>query len=314
MPRYAPVDASQSPRFVGVRTFMRLPHVTDLTDVDVAILGIPFDTGATFRAGARFGPTAVREASALLRPYNPAQAISIFDRISVVDAGDVVVAPGFIEDSYGRIEAHLRPILEAGVTPIAIGGDHSITLAELRAVAAVHGPVGLVQYDSHADTWDQYFGHRYTHGTPIRRAIEEGLIAPERSIQVGLRGSLYGAEDYALSTDLDLQIVPALEVRERGLADVAAQVRERLGSGPVFVTFDIDFLDPAYAPGTGTPEIGGFTTYEGQFFLRALHGVRIVAADVVEVLPAYDHGGITALAGAGMAYELLSLLAHRAGA
>lgn len=314
MPRYQPVDASQSPRFVGVRTFMRLPHVTDLADVDVAILGIPFDTGATFRAGARFGPTAVRDASALLRPYNPAQSIAIFDRLSVVDAGDVVVAPGFIEDSYGRIEAHLRPILEAGVTPIALGGDHSITLAELRAVAAVYGPVGLVQYDSHADTWDQYFGHRYTHGTPIRRAVEEGLIAPERSIQVGLRGSLYAADDYALSTDLDLEIVTALEVRERGLASVAAQVRERLGSGPVFVTFDIDFLDPAYAPGTGTPEIGGFTTYEGQYFLRALRGVHIVAADVVEVLPSYDSGGVTALAGAGMAYELLSLLAHRADA
>jgi agmatinase len=305
------MDATQSPRFVGVRSFMRLPQVAELTDVDVAIVGIPFDTGATFRVGARFGPSAVRDASALLRPYNPAQDVDIFERISVVDAGDIVVAPGFIEDSYARIEAHLRPILEAGVTTIAIGGDHSITLAELRAVAAVHGPVGLVQYDSHADTWDQYFGHRYTHGTPIRRAVEEGLIAPDRSIQVGLRGGLYGPEDYALSTDLDLQIVPAVEVRERGLADVATQVRERLGRGPVFVTFDIDFLDPAYAPGTGTPEIGGFTTYEGQFLLRALHGAHIVAADVVEVLPSYDHGGITAMAGAGMAYELLSLLAHR---
>ncbi len=310
MPRYGPVDASISPRFVGVRTFMRVPYVVDLEDVDVAVIGIPFDTGATYRVGARFGPAAVREASALLRPYNPSQDIAIFEHISVVDGGDVVVAPGFIEDTYERVEAHLKPMLQAGVTPLVIGGDHSITLAELRAVAAVHGPVGLVQYDSHADTWDQYFGHRYTHGTPIRRAIEEGLIAPERSIQVGLRGSLYGAEDYALSTDLDLQIVPAIEVRERGLPAVAAQVRERLGSGPCFVTFDIDFLDPAYAPGTGTPEIGGFTTYEGQYLLRALHGVHIVAADVVEVLPSYDHGGITALAGAGMAYELLSLFAH----
>jgi agmatinase len=246
----------------------------------------------------------------LLRPYNPAQEIAIFDRLSVVDAGDVVVAPGFIEDSYGRIERHLRPILEAGVTPLAIGGDHSITLAELRAIAAVHGPVGLVQYDSHADTWDQYYGHRYTHGTPIRRAIEEGLIAPERSIQVGLRGGLYGPEDYRLSTDLNLQIVPATEVRERGLSSVAMHIRERLAGGPSFVTFDIDFLDPAYAPGTGTPEVGGFTTYEAQYFLRALHGVHIVAADVVEVLPAYDHGQITALAGASMAYELLSLLAR----
>ncbi|HWE61330.1 MAG TPA: arginase family protein, partial [Chloroflexota bacterium] len=234
-PRYGPVDGSQSPRFVGIRTFMRLPHVTDLTDVDVAILGVPFDTGATFRVGARFGPAAVREASVLLRPYNPAQDIAIFDRLSVVDAGDVVIAPGFIEDSYARIEAHLHPILEAGVTPLVLGGDHSITLAELRAVAAVHGPIGLVQFDSHADTWDQYFGHRYTHGTPIRRAVEEGLIAPERSIQVGLRGGLYGPEDYRLSTDLDLQIVPATEVRERGVASVAAQIRERLTGGPCFV-------------------------------------------------------------------------------
>jgi agmatinase len=304
------VDASQSPRFVGVRTFMRLPYVTELADVDVAILGIPFDTGATFRVGARFGPTAVREASALLRPYNPAGEIAIFERLSVVDSGDVVVAPGFIEDSYARIEAHLRPVLAAGVSPLVIGGDHSITLAELRAVASIYGPIGLVQYDSHSDTWDQYFGHRYTHGTPIRRAVEEGLIDTARSIQVGLRGSLYAPEDYALSTDLGLAIVPALEVRERGLPSVAAQVRERLGSGPVFVTFDIDFLDPAYAPGTGTPEIGGFTTYEAQYLLRALHGTRIVASDVVEVLPAYDTGGVTALAGAGMAYEILSLLAR----
>jgi agmatinase len=310
MPRYGPVDATQSPRFVGIRTFMRLPQVTDLQDVDVAIVGVPFDTGATFRVGARFGPAAVRDASILLRPYNPAQEIAIFERLSVVDAGDVVIAPGFIEDSYERIAAGITAILDAGVIPLAIGGDHSITLAELRAVAAKHGPVGLIQYDSHADTWDQYFGHRYTHGTPFRRAVEEGLIAPERSIQVGLRGGLYAPDDYALSTDLDFQIVTALEVRERGLADVAAQIRERAGSGPTFVTFDIDFLDPAYAPGTGTPEIGGFTTYEGQFFLRALRGVHIVAADVVEVLPAFDPAGITALAGAGMLYEILSVLAH----
>jgi agmatinase len=310
MPRYGPVDASQSPRFVGIRTFMRLPQVTDLADVDVAIIGVPFDTGATFRVGARFGPAAVRDASILLRPYNPAQEIAIFERLSVVDAGDVVVAPGFIEDSYDRIAAGITAILDAGVIPLAIGGDHSITLAELRAVAAKHGPVGLIQYDSHADTWDQYFGHRYTHGTPFRRAVEEGLIAPERSIQVGLRGGLYAPDDYALSTDLDFQIVTALEVRERGLPDVAAQIRERAGSGPAFVTFDIDFLDPAYAPGTGTPEIGGFTTYEGQFFLRALRGVNIVAADLVEVLPSFDPSGVTALAGAGMLYELLSVLGH----
>lgn len=312
MPRYGPVDASVSPRFVGVRTFLRLPFVTTWADVDVAVLGIPFDTGATFRVGARFGPAGVREASLLLRPYNAAQEVAIFERISVVDGGDLLVAPGFIEDSYERIAAQLKSVLDAGVTPLVIGGDHSITLAELRAVAAMHGPVGLVQYDSHADTWDQYFGHRYTHGTPIRRAVEEGLIDPQRSIQVGLRGSLYDAADYTLSTELGIQIVPALEVRERGLSAVATQVRTRLGDAPCFVTFDIDFLDPAYAPGTGTPEIGGFTTYEAQYLLRALHGARIVAADVVEVLPAYDHGQITALAGAGMLYELLSLLARRA--
>lgn len=311
MPRYQPMDASVSPRFVGIRTFMRLPHVTEMHGVDAAIIGIPFDTGATYRVGARFGPAAVREASALLRPYNPTQGVSIFERLSVVDAGDVVVTPGFIDDSYERITAHLEPILRAGVTTLAIGGDHSITLAELRAVAAVHGPVGLVQYDSHADTWDQYWGHQYTHGTPIRRAVEEGLIAPERSIQVGLRGGLYAEGDYALSTDLGLQIVPALEARERGLPAVAEMVKARLGTGPSFVTFDIDFLDPAYAPGTGTPEIGGFTTYEGQFLLRALHGANLVAADVVEVLPSFDHGSVTALAGAGMLYELLSLLARR---
>jgi len=310
MKRYGPVDASQSPRFVGIRTFMRLPYVTDLKDVDVMVVGAPFDTGATFRVGARFGPSAVREASALLRPYNPAQEIAIFERLSVVDGGDIVVAPGFIEDSYARIEAHLRPILEAGVIPLVIGGDHSVVLAELRAAAAKHGPVGLVQFDSHSDCWDQYFGHRYTHGTPIRRAAEEGLLDTKRSIQVGLRGGLYAPGDYALSTELGLDIVTTMEMRERGLPAVAAQIRERLGTGPCFVSFDVDFLDPAYAPGTGTPEVGGFTTYEALYLLRALKGVEIVAADIVEVLPAYDHGEITALAGATVGYELLSLMAQ----
>jgi agmatinase len=310
MPRYRPIDALESPRFAGIRTFARLPNVSDLNDVDVAFIGVPFDTGATYRVGARFGPAAIREASALLRTYNPVLEVSVYDHLSAVDRGDLPVAPGFIEVSYDRIVAGLGAVVQAGVIPILLGGDHSVTLAHLRAIAAHHGPVALIQFDSHSDLWDQYWGQRYTHGTPFRRAIEEGLLDVSRSSQVGLRGSLYGPDDMTVGRDFGLQVFPMAEVRALGFPRVLAAVKERAGTGPVFLTFDIDFIDPAYAPGTGTPEVGGPTTADALDCVRALAGLNLVGFDIVEVMPAYDGPGqITALAAANVGFEMLSLVA-----
>jgi agmatinase len=309
MPRYGPASGLESPRFSGIRTFARLPQTRDLAEVDVAVVGIPFDTGVTYRVGARFGPAAVRDMSVMTRPYNPSLDVDVYDVLSVVDYGDLPVVPGYIEDSYARISEGLAPILAAGVVPIGIGGDHSITLAELRAVARQFGPVGFLQLDSHADTWDEYFGRRYNHGTPFRRAVEEGLLDTSRAIQVGMRGSLYGPEDLRQSRDLGFELLTTDDVRERGIPATLEAIRRRLGGGPVFLTFDIDFLDPAYAPGTGTPEIGGFSSREAQELVRGLVGVQLVAMDLVEVLPAYDPSGITALTGANIIFEMLSVLA-----
>lgn len=307
--RYAPASGLVSPRFSGIRTFARLPHVRDLDEVDVAVIGVPFDTGVTYRIGARFGPAAVREMSAMLRAYNPALGVNVYDVLSVVDYGDLPVVPGYIEDSYARIEEGLSPVLEAGVIPICIGGDHSISLAELRAVVKKYGPVGFVQFDSHTDTWDEYFGRKYTHGTPFRRAVEEGLIDTTRAIQVGMRGSLYGPEDYDQSRALGFEVWPTDDVRRAGIPAVIEAIRRRLGDGPVFLSFDIDFVDPSFAPGTGTPEIGGFTSREAQEFVRGLAGVNLVAMDLVEVLPAHDPAGITALIAANVVFEALSVIA-----
>lgn len=309
MTRYAPADSFETPRFSGVRTFMRLPHTRDLENSDVAIVGAPFDTGATFRAGARFGPEGIRSASHLLRPYNPSLDVNIFDHLSIVDYGDVPVVPGYIESSYERIAAGLEPIHRAGVVPVVLGGDHSIAQPELRAAAEVHGPVAIVQFDAHADTWDNYFGERLTHGTPFRRAVEEGLVRPERSIQVGMRGSLYGPEDLQDSRDLGYALLTTDDVREIGIPETVSRIRERVGDAKVYVSFDIDFVDPAFAPGTGTPEIGGFTGREAQEFVRGLAGLDIVGCDVVEVYPAYDPAQVTAFVAANVAYELLSVLA-----
>jgi agmatinase len=306
---YGPADSFETPRFSDVRTFMRLPNTRDLPNADAAIVGAPFDTGATFRAGARFGPEGIRSASHLLRRYNPSLDVAIFDYLSVIDYGDVRVVPGYIEESYRRIEEGLGPVYAAGVTPIVLGGDHSIALPELRAAAAVHGPLGLVQFDSHPDTWDSYFGERHTHGTPFRRAFEEGLLDTSRSIQVGMRGSIYDQNDWDDAREMGFDLVPTDEVRELGIPGVIARIRERVGGAKAYVSFDVDFVDPAYAPGTGTPEIGGFTSREAQEFVRGLAGLEIVGCDVVEVYPAYDHAQITALLAANVAHEFLSLLA-----
>jgi agmatinase len=288
---------------------MRLPHVTNTEGVDVAFVGLPFDTGASFKVGARFGPEAIRSASALLRPYHPELELEIFNWLSAVDYGDAPVAPGFIEDSYERVVSFLQPLYAARVIPIALGGDHSIALPELRAAAQQHGPVGLVLFDSHTDTWDSYFGHRYFHGTPFKRAVEEGLLAPERSIMVGMRGPLYDRHDLDDARGLGFEIVTASQMHRQGISELPQQILARTGPHPVFLSFDIDFLDPAFAPGTGTPEVGGFATWQAQQLLRGLTGLNIIAADVVEVLPMYDANQITAHAAANMAWEILSLIA-----
>ncbi len=311
MTRYEPVDSFVTPRFSGVRTFMRLPNVQDLENSDVAVVGAPFDTGATFRAGARFGPEGIRSASHLLRRYNPSLDVVIFDHLSVIDYGDVPVVPGYIEESYRRIAGGLEPIHRAGVIPIVLGGDHSIALPELRAAAAVHGPLALVQFDSHPDTWDAYFGEKHTHGTPFRRAVEEGLLLPERSIQVGMRGSIYDAGDWEDARKLGFDLVPTDAVRKLGIEQTITRIRERVGDAKTYVSFDVDFVDPAFAPGTGTPEIGGFTSGEAQEFVRGLVGLHLVGCDVVEVYPAYDPAQITALLAANVAHEFLSLVAAR---
>ena len=311
MTRYEPADSFVTPRFSGVRTFMRLPNAQDLENSDVAIVGAPFDTGATFRAGARFGPEGIRSVSHLLRRYNPSLDVVIFDHLSVVDYGDVPVVPGYVEESYRRIAEGLEPIHRAGVVPIVLGGDHSIALPELRAAAAVHGPLALVQFDSHPDTWDSYFGEKHTHGTPFRRAVEEGLLVPERSIQVGMRGSIYDMGDWDDAREMGFDLVPTDSVRKLGIDGTIACIRERVGDAKTYVSFDVDFVDPAFAPGTGTPEIGGFTSREAQEFVRGLAGLDLAGCDVVEVYPAYDPAQITALLAANVAHEFLGLIALR---
>jgi agmatinase len=309
-PRYRPLDAQVIPRFAGIRTFMRAPHVTDLAGVDAAVYGIPFDTATSYRTGPRFGPEAIRSASALQRPYNPALDVNVVETLSIVDYGDVPVSPGDTERTYGQVEQALGPIVAAGVFPLALGGDHSITLAELRALAKRHGALALVQLDAHGDTWEQYFGQRYFHGTTFKRAAEEGVIEPTASVQAGMRGSLYGAGDLEGARELGFHVLSTDELRALGPQEYGELVRERVGERPVFVSFDIDVLDPAFAPGTGTPEAGGLSTAEALAFVRALRGIRLEGADVVEVSPPYDGPGQqTALAAATVAYELLSLRA-----
>lgn len=310
MTHYEPANSFETPRFSGVRTFMRLPNTQDLEHADAAIVGAPFDTGSSFRVGARFGPEGIRSVSHLLRPYNPSQQVQIFDHLSVVDYGDVPVVPGYIEESYQKIRQGLEEVHEAGTIPIVLGGDHSIALPEIRAAAAVHGPLALVQFDSHADTWDVYFGKKYNHGTVFRRAVEEGLLDPSHSIQVGMRGSLYDAGDLEASRDLGFDLTTTDEIRGTGISKTMARVRERVGDAKVYVSFDVDFVDPAFAPGTGTPEVGGFTSREAQEFLRGLSGLHVVGCDVVEVYPQYDGPGqITSLLAANAAFELLTLIA-----
>jgi len=311
MKGYRPVDPRESPRFSGIKTFMRLPHVTTTEGVDVAIVGVPFDTGASYRVGARFGPEAIRSVSALLRHHNEVLDVSIFDHCSVVDYGDLPVNPGYIEDSYKMIEEGLLPILDGGVTPIMLGGDHSVTLPELRAMAKRHGPVALILLDSHTDTGDKRFGRRYTHGTPFRRAVEEELILVDHSIQAGMRGSIYSRDSLNDARKMGFDLVTSVEAQEQGINELIRRIRERIGDAKAFVSFDIDFVDPAYAPGTGTPEVGGFTSSEALRVVRGLKGLDLIGFDLVEVLPQHDPSQITALLAANIVYEFISLIALR---
>jgi agmatinase len=310
-PRYGPPDATRAPRYSGIRTFARCPHVRQLEDVDVAVLGIPFDTATSYRAGARFGPEGIRAGSTLLRPYHPALGVDVFAGQSVVDYGDLDVTPGNAERTMGQIAAGLEPLVAAGVTPIVLGGDHSIVLGELRAHAAAHGPLALVLLDAHADVWDQYYGERLFHGTPFRRALEEGLLAPERSLLAGMRGPVYGASDLEAPGELGFEVISGDELRTLAPADYAARVRDKVGDAPAFLSFDIDVLDPAFAPATGTPEVAGLLPHEALALLRSLAGgPRFVGFDLVEVSPPYDGPGqVTAMTAANVAYEFLALSA-----
>lgn len=310
---YRPVDARTWPRFSGIRTFARLPYeAVPAAAVDAAVVGFPFDTATSFRAGARFGPEAVRSASALLRPYHLGHGVDVFGALACVDAGDVPVAPGDTLETFRRAEAGLERVVGRGAVPLVIGGDHSITLVELRVLSRRHGPLALVHLDAHGDTWDEYFGQKYFHGTTFRRAVEEELIDPARSVQAGLRGPLYSRDDVDEARAMGLTVLTAEELRELGPTGYGRLVHETVAGHSAFLSFDVDFCDPAYAPGTGTPEIGGFTSAEAQSFLRSLSGLDLAGADVVEVAPSYDGtGAVTALLAANVAWEILALLAVR---
>jgi agmatinase len=310
--RVGQVDATVVPRFAGPATFARLPRIDEVSDVDVAVVGAPFDAGVSYRPGARFGPAHVRESSRLLRPYNPAADVEPFAQQQVVDAGDLAVNPFDIEAAITQIETGGRSLLERSRRLVTLGGDHTIALPLLRAVAAKHGPVAVVHFDAHLDTWDSYFGAAYTHGTPFRRASEEGLMDPSGCLHVGIRGPLYSAEDLSDDRGMGFQLVASTEVDALGAAGIVERIRERVGERPVYVSVDIDVLDPAFAPGTGTPEAGGLTSRELLAVLRCFADLDLVGADVVEVAPAYDHAEITGIAASHVVYELVSAMAARA--
>ena len=305
-----PVPGTEVPRFAGPGTFLRLPSIDRCSRYDVAVLGAPFDTGTSFRPGARFGPIAVRTASRNVRPaFHPDLGIAPFERVQVVDAGDVPANPFQLETAVDQIRDHARELLANRSRLVTIGGDHTVALPLLRAVNELHGPVALVHFDAHLDTWDTYFGSPLTHGTVFRRAFEEGLLIRDRCVHVGIRGPIYDELDLRDDARFGFQIVRAGDIDRIGLEETVATVRRRVGEAPVYLSVDIDVLDPAFAPGTGTPEAGGVTSRELLHLLRGLDGIALVGADVVEVAPAYDHAEITALAAATVVYDVLTMMA-----
>ena len=308
---HQPRASFQSPRFAQPATFMRLPHVADPGGLDVAIVGVPYDGGTSYRPGARLGPREIRSQSSLIRPYSYFQKIAPFDVLNVADVGDVDPPPVSIEKAYEAIEARIGEIADAGARPLVVGGDHSISLPVLRALATRHGRLALVQVDAHIDTWDEYFGGKYFHGTPFRRAIEEGIVDGKRFVQVGIRGPMYGEDDFDFHREHGITMIDIDQVKARGIAWAIGEIR-RVLTGPSYLTFDIDGVDPAFAPGTGTPEVGGLTSHEAQQLVRGLAGLPLVGADVVEVAPIFDGPGqITALLAANLMFEFLCAIARQ---
>lgn len=308
-PTVGQTDGRVSPRYAGLTTFARLPRIQDAPAHDVAIVGVPFDAGVTFRPGARFGPGAIREASRLLRPYNPRLDVMPFRDQQVVDAGDLPCNPFDIGTASKEIEDGAYELIREGGRLVTLGGDHTIAYPLLRAMNRVHGPVALVHFDAHLDTWDTYFEAPLTHGTPFRRAAEEGLFLPGASAHVGIRGSLYDPGDLSNDADLGFTVVHCADLDTTSVPEVVARLRRTIGETPLYVSVDIDVLDPAHAPATGTPEAGGMTSRELLGIIRGFEGLNLVGADVVEVSPAYDHADITSIAAANLAYEFVSLCA-----
>jgi len=303
-----PISGNDLARFSGPSTFMRLPQATSLEGLDVAFLGVPMDIGTSWRSGTRFGPKQIRSESAMLRPYNMATGAAPFDSLNAGDIGDLAINTFSLKESLRIIKESYQAILSGSVIPMAMGGDHSITLPILRAIAAKYGPVALVHVDAHADVNDDMFGERETHGTVFRRAYEEGLIVADKTYQIGIRGTGYGANDFTEAQGWGFQQFPAQELWGRQLHNMGAEIRRDIGARPVYITYDIDSLDPAYAPGTGTPEIGGLTTPQALELIRAMKGLNIVGCDLVEVSPPYDTSGNTALTAANLLYEMMCVL------
>ena len=311
---FQPLSAMELARFAGVPTFMRLPVLTPdherFNEVDLGIVGIPWDGGTTNRPGARHGPRQLRDFSTMIRAMNPVTGVSPFDLINCADLGDVAPNPVDIDDTLERVTAFYNGLCDRGITPLTAGGDHLTTLPVLRALAA-SGPLGLIQFDSHTDLFDSYFGgHKFTHGTPFRRAVEEGLVDPKRFVQVGIRGTAYNTEDIEWGEAQGIRIIRIEELFDRGIDDVMAEVHRIVGSAPCYCTYDIDFVDPTYAPGTGTPEIGGPNSFQAQQVIRKMSALNLVGADLVEVSPPFDPNGGTAWLGISLMFELLCVLAQ----
>lgn len=305
-----PVDGTQVPRFAGASTFARMPAIDQVSDYEIAVVGAPFDGGTSYRPGARFGPLAIRTASRHLRPaFNPGLDVAPFERVQVVDAGDVPCNPFSIDEAVAQIHRTGRELIDARRRLITIGGDHTVALPMLRAAYEVHGPLALVHFDAHLDTWDTYFGAPVTHGTIFRRAFEEGLLLRDRSTHVGIRGPLYSRRDLDDDATFGFQIFRASDLDTLGADEIVQRVHTRTAGCPVYLSIDVDVLDPAFAPGTGTPEMGGLTSRELLGLLRRLRDLSIVAGDVVEVSPGYDQAEITALAGATLVYDIIGIMA-----
>jgi agmatinase len=310
-PARGPVDATVTPRYGGPATFARLPRLDEVERADVAIVGVPFDSGVSYRPGARFGPGHIRASSKLLRTYNPVQDIEPFAVQQVADAGDIACNPFDITEAVRQIDEGARGLVDTGAKLMTIGGDHTIALPLLRVMHEVHGPVAVVHFDAHLDTWDTYFGAPVTHGTPFRRASEEGLIDKTGSMHVGIRGPLYSTQDLSDDEVLGFQVIGAHDMDDLGWRGAVERIKARVGNRPTYVSLDIDVLDPSFAPGTGTPEAGGLTSRELLNILRAFADLNLVGADIVEVAPAYDHAEVTGIAASHAAYELISAMAPR---